>query len=199
MQEDKIRQIAEQVYQQQATSKQFNVVPNSFHTHNGIDSQKIPFIGLSDTPTSYFGNAGKVVTVNSTESGVEFTGGRASVFYWPSAARTGGSTTDYLGYNVTGLTEANTYTPIPASGTLSDFYIRTPDSQGGGGSYVLTLRVNGVSSPLVITIPAGGGGILSDTTHSVSVTSGDNIDIKRVNNDSGTSATILTYTFRLSN
>lgn len=55
-----------------STVNQFALSQTSFHTHNGIDSQKVAFINLSDTPTSYYGEAGSVVTVNSTENGLTF-------------------------------------------------------------------------------------------------------------------------------
>jgi len=50
-----------------------NAVP--YHTHNGVDAPSLTFTGLSDTPSSYQGQAGKVATVNATESGLDFSSG----------------------------------------------------------------------------------------------------------------------------
>jgi hypothetical protein len=41
MDENKVKQIAQQVYAQQNTTKQFSVTQTSFHTHNGTDSPKV--------------------------------------------------------------------------------------------------------------------------------------------------------------
>lgn len=50
----------------------FGVPVTPFHIHNGVDSPLLDFIGLHDVQHSYAGEAGSVVTVNSTETGVDF-------------------------------------------------------------------------------------------------------------------------------
>lgn len=52
-----------------------------FHIHNGTDSPTLPFKGLNDVPRSYTGQSGKVLTVNTTETGLTYTnnGGAASI------------------------------------------------------------------------------------------------------------------------
>lgn len=68
--------------QQTLTQNQYKLNATGFHVHNQTDgTPKIPFINLSDTPVSYSGNAGKVATVNPTETGLEFdtSGGGGSV------------------------------------------------------------------------------------------------------------------------
>lgn len=47
------------------------IVPS--HVHNGVDSSQIEFLSLSDTPKTYSGKSGKATTVNSSETGLEFT------------------------------------------------------------------------------------------------------------------------------
>lgn len=78
--EQKMRDIAQEVHDENSTSDQFAVSQAPFHTHNGLDSQRIPFIGLSDVPTSYWidtttNSAGKSVIVNSSAQGLEFSSG----------------------------------------------------------------------------------------------------------------------------
>jgi len=50
------------------------------HQHSGAaeDGQAFPFLNLSDTPTAYTGQAGRVVTVNPAENGLIFTAGGGS-------------------------------------------------------------------------------------------------------------------------
>lgn len=69
---DIAREEAVRLMDENSTVNQFALSQTSFHTHNGIDSQKVAFINLSDTPTSYYGQAGSVVTVNSTENALIF-------------------------------------------------------------------------------------------------------------------------------
>ena len=62
----------QQAIDQNATANQFAVSDTPFHTHNGADSQRFSFKNLSDVPNSYYQKAGFAVTVNSTETGLEF-------------------------------------------------------------------------------------------------------------------------------
>lgn len=52
---------------------QYGVSRVPFHVHNNLDSPPIPFIGLGDVPNSYSGQTTKVLQVNSTETGLQFT------------------------------------------------------------------------------------------------------------------------------
>lgn len=74
--ETKVRQIAQDVHDNNSTSDQFAVSQTPFHSHNGRDSQQFPFINLSDVPNSYFPNkisaAGYTVSVNATATGLVF-------------------------------------------------------------------------------------------------------------------------------
>jgi len=76
MDKEQIRQLVQEEINKRMsetdTVNQFALSQTSFHTHNGVDSQKIPFTNLSDTPVSYSGSAGKSVVVNSAENGLEF-------------------------------------------------------------------------------------------------------------------------------
>ena len=77
MDEEKLKEIVRQEIQlaidKTDTKNQFALSKTSFHTHNGLDSEKLPFIGLIDTPSSYSGEGGSLVVVNSSENALEFT------------------------------------------------------------------------------------------------------------------------------
>lgn len=98
------------------------------------------------------------------------------------AALFGGPTAD-------SAVEANVASIITEPGVISNFSVRTLNAQPGTGSYVLTVRVNGVDTGIVITIAAGAAaGIFSDTVNTATVAAGDLVSIKLVNNASGASA-----------
>lgn len=72
MNEQEIKDLIQQTIDSSSTSNQFAVADTSYHTHDGTGSQKVKFLNLSDVPNSYYLQKGKVATVNSTESGLEF-------------------------------------------------------------------------------------------------------------------------------
>jgi len=72
MTEEEVKNLIDQKIDQNAASNQFAVSDTPFHTHSGSDSPKIKFLNLSDVPNSYYQQAGKVATVNATETGLEF-------------------------------------------------------------------------------------------------------------------------------
>lgn len=78
--DEKINDIAQQVVDSNQTTDQFAVSQTPYHTHNGSDSQRVKFIALTDTPASYHGQAGKVATVNSTESGLIFSSNTTNIY-----------------------------------------------------------------------------------------------------------------------
>jgi len=74
MDEAQVRQIVTEVLQEFMAKSQYSTgaIPVHHHTGRGNDAPTLPFLGLSDTPVSYYGNAGKVATVNATENALEF-------------------------------------------------------------------------------------------------------------------------------
>lgn len=72
MDENKIKQIALQVFSKSLNKSQFSVSPSTFHKHTGDDSPRIAFLSLSDVPKIYRGNAGKATIVNPTATGLIF-------------------------------------------------------------------------------------------------------------------------------
>lgn len=83
----------------------------------------------------------------------------------------------------------------PIAFTMSKFYITTLTSQPGTGSLVLTMRKNGSSQSLTVTIAAGAAaGVFSDTSNSFSVAAGDLLTLQVVNNASSASAQLVGWT-----
>lgn len=101
------------------------------------------------------------------------------------------STTYYLATPFTTLSTTAIAAFIPTVGTIQNFYLRTAGAQPASGALVCTVTINGVDSALTFTVPAGGAaGTYSDTTHSASVSAGDRVGFKLVNNATGASAGI---------
>ena len=101
------------------------------------------------------------------------------------------STTNYLSPPFSALQSGSVAAFIPTAGTLKDFYLRTVSAQPASGSLVCTVQINGSDTAITFTVAASGGaGNYSDTTHSVSVASGDRVGFKLVNNATGASAQI---------
>lgn len=89
-------------------------------------------------------------------------------------------------------TEAIRAFTCPVAGTLRNFYITTSGAQSGTGSFVLTVRKNGVDQTVVITIAAGAAeGNFSDVSNSFAVAAGDKISVKGLNNASVASTIVL--------
>lgn len=107
-------------------------------------------------------------------------------YFWPGAS------------SITSATpESSSQVAMPAAGTLSNFFLTSAAAQSSTGSLVLTLRKNGASTALAVTIPASGAaGTYSDTTHTVSVSAGDLLDIQ-ITNNATSSSTIVGFTMVL--
>lgn len=77
------------------------------------------------------------------------------------------------------------------AGTLKNAYVRIATAQPGTGSLVMTVRVNGVDTSIVITIAAGAAaGTYSNTANTATVAAGDRIAFRLVNNATGASAQV---------
>lgn len=112
-------------------------------------------------------------------------GGGIGMFYTCESNGTVNTTTTIFGGPGSvslSSTENQRQTIIPKSGTLSKFYIQTNAIQGNN-TLVVTLRLNGVDTALVVTVPAtSAAGVYSDLTHTVSATAGQLIGWKFTNN-----------------
>lgn len=146
------------------------------HTHNGIDSPLI----------------------NKAANGLANTGNSA-VFWFINQGGPGSGGTNYYSLVGASSTEAGVQVTVPTKGTISNLYLSTSSSQPGTGTYVITLRQNGTSSSIVVTISAGGGAaVYSDTSHSLAVNAGDLINIQGKNNATSNAATISYLSFKIS-
>lgn len=116
----------------------------------------------------------------------------------------GASTTAYLTFAHAGSSVASTGPTFgaessrqiisPVAGTLANLYVRTGTAQAADGDLVLTIRINGVDTGIVITIAANSAaGTFSDTTHTAILAAGDLISIKGVNAATGTSASLSAW------
>jgi hypothetical protein len=82
---------------------------------------------------------------------------------------------------------------IPTGGTLSSWYIKLAAAPGAGKSFVFTVRLNGVSAALTITI-SDAATTGADITHSVAVVAGDIVDILATPSGTPSASTIPTWT-----
>lgn len=88
--------------------------------------------------------------------------------------------------------------PWPDGGLVSNLNVRISTSQPASGSLVVTFMVEGVATPLAVTIPAGSGlGTYSNTTNQVPITDNQNIRWNVQNNATTTSAAITGVTMKL--
>ncbi len=82
----------------------------------------------------------------------------------------------------------------PFSGTLKNFRVRTLTTQPASGSLVITVVVNNVDTAITITVPANTvASVVGDLIHTATVNAGAGIRIKLVNNATGASAQIGTF------
>jgi hypothetical protein len=87
---------------------------------------------------------------------------------------------------------------VAVSGTISQLYVTTFNSQPATGSLVYTFMLNGVAQSVAVTVPASGlAGTRSDLINSFNVVAGDRVCIRVQNNATSTSAQQLGCQWRL--
>lgn len=86
---------------------------------------------------------------------------------------------------------------VPCDGVLSNFYVSVDTAGGSSRVWTLTVTKNNVDTALTCTVtdPATTG---NDTTHTVSVSAGDLIEIRVVASNTGINATNLTWGMQFS-
>lgn len=113
------------------------------------------------------------------------------------------STTQYApiaGQNNFNSTEAARQFVMPVAGTLKNLYVVTGTNQPASGSIVITVRENGVDQALTLTVAANAtANTFSDVTHSFAFDAGALISIKFVNNATGGSANIISWSAEIVN
>lgn len=135
--------------------------------------------------TTDAGNAGQVLTSNGAGMAPTWQAGGGSgsgsgIIGFSSLQM---NLTSGLGYTsfwdntaTASSSEPGTEVPVPSNGTISRLYVDIfTNANTAAGTY--TLYVNGAPTSLVATVPASTTGIFSDTTHSVNVSAGDEINI----------------------
>lgn len=115
-----------------------------FHTHNNIDSPKLAFIGLGDTPATYTAQAGKVANVNSIETALQF-----STMLSLNTVANGG----------TGRASATAYAVITGGTTSTG----AQQSVSGVGTSGQVLTSNGASALPTWQGPKSYGGVVGST------------------------------------
>lgn len=166
-------------------------------TYNGVavntDTNTDTFEALTDTPNSYTGEAGKIVSVNSTEDGLEFitpsSGGGASTFTeltdTPSTLGTDGQ---FLGLESDMYGQVSMkwkdFPTIPQE--LTDFS-EWPNQNTATEGQVLSLSANmsGGNDLVWVDAPSGGGGGATTSTGTWTPTI--------VTDNNGTEATGVSY------
>ncbi len=115
-------------------------------------------------------------------------GGGGMLFNFPMGSAFGASTTSYLsqGFVNYGSAENRVQMPIPVTGTLQKMTMwvnQVFNVQPSSGSLACTLNVNGSSSGLSISIPAGATvtTALTDGVHTAGVQANDLLDLQCVN------------------
>ena len=150
MNEEQITILIKNALAKDSIANQYKVAGTGFHTHNGTDSQTIRFNGLSDTPVSYYQQAGKLVAVNTTENALQFI---------PV-----GTSGQILTSNGVGALPTYQASPVvPYAGVVnSDGTAGTPFPSGwsstknAGGDYTITHNLGTTSYSVVITAISGG-------------------------------------------
>lgn len=114
------------------------------------------------------------------------------------AVSVGASTTTYLYTHSTSFSaESSRQMIMAASCSLTNLVVRTSSTQSSTGDLAITMRVNGASTAVTLTIAASTtSGTFSDTAHSAAVNPGDLVSIQLANAATATSAAIKQYGFQ---
>lgn len=96
-----------------------------------------------------------------------------------AASTTTFSCPNSLSFNAT---ESSRQIMMPLAGSLFTLVIKTNTTQASDGTLTATLRINGVDTTLVITVPVNGvAAVYHDVTHTVTVAEGDLVSLKFIN------------------
>ena len=171
-----------------------------YPTSNGAAGQALTDNGSTTCPTNLLANAPatchQLIWTTPSSSFSLF-----QSWFQQSGTTIPGSTTRYfplMGSTiyVTGNAENLYQMKVQAAGSLKNFCVqRYNDLQPNDGSLVYTVRQNGADSAVTVTFAANTTGVLAtpvcDTTHTLTISSGDLLDISAKNNSASTSGTIL--------
>ncbi len=85
---------------------------------------------------------------------------------------------DYLIGGAKAATEGEGRAPVPAAGSLSNLYVLPSTANTLDGVTVVTVRLNGIASPLTVSVPAGTIAQVSELATVIVVSAGDNFSIE---------------------
>lgn len=144
----------------------------------------ILFFAIDTGRVYQFSNPNWTEVTNSIASGGT-TGGSILVtaFDLPNIA----AGTWYIGLGIGNIAESvetsGGRSPMPTGGTFQNLYVNVTNVQPASGNMVITLRINGVSQSIAVTIPAGApAGVYSNTGNSAAFNQGDMCGFQIVNN-----------------
>jgi hypothetical protein len=108
------------------------------------------------------------------------------------------STTSALALFASGLVPVGSNAPLSKGGTLKNLYVRIAGTQPASGNMVFTVMINNAASSITVTQAAGAGAAtISDTTHTETVSAGDLVYLRVVNNATGASANLGVFMMEL--
>lgn len=134
-------------------------------------------------------NGAGTITISNTQVGrISGNGSAATVTASTTAFGPIEGTSNY------NATENNRQIVMPYAGTIKNFYVATSTLQPASGNMVITLRKNGASQTVTLTIAAGAAaGTFSDLVNSFTFVAGDLISIQFVNNGTAASAALIAW------
>lgn len=144
MDKQEIQQLIRNEIQAASLKALYSVSNVPYHVHNGIDTPKLGFIGLGDTPATYSAQAGKIANVNSIETALQF-----STMLALNTVANGG----------TGRASATAYAVITGGTTSTG----AQQSVSGVGTLGQVLTSNGASALPTWQGPKTYGGVVTST------------------------------------
>ena len=155
MNREDITSLVNDLIDSNASQNQFAVSSVAFHKHNGQDSPAFPFTNLSDVPTSYYGNGGSVVVVDTSEKLLKFlpvgTTGQVLTSNGSNAFPTFNTLTLPVIYGGSVTSAGAASTPFPAGWSVS--HIAT-------GQYTITHNLGTSSYAITAMCQTGGKQII---------------------------------------
>jgi len=150
----------------------FGQVPNAALANSSVTLTGGTGISITGSPLSLGGSATISLSGPTTGSNIV---GTAS----PAIAIASLAGACWLGFNATALslTKASAQTPIPYAATMSNLYVYVTGNLSTG-AVTVKVNVNGVNSALSVTIPALTTGTFTNTTNSISISQGDQVQFE---------------------
>lgn len=103
-----------------------------------------------------------------------------AIVSWGAGSISASTTTRYMppGYDSASAPTSVIQWVAPCNGTFSNLYAKHNGAGGNGNAIVYTVRKNGATQTLTVSVAANSTTAVGDTTHSFTVAAGDLIDIE---------------------